>query len=71
MIEYLSAIRLKKPLHGTDIPIGSTGIVVMVYHDPPGYEVEFMDDEGDTLQDPKTKAFTFTVYDGDIELLND
>jgi hypothetical protein len=69
MIEYLSAIILKNPIPGTAIPVGSKGVVVMVYHNPSGYEVEFMDDEGDTLQDPNTKAFTFTLYDGDIELL--
>lgn len=69
MIEYLSTVRLKRPIPGTAIPIGSSGVVVMVYQNPPGYEVEFMNDEGDTMQDPKTKAFTFTVYDEDIELL--
>lgn len=42
----------------------------MVYHNPSGYEVEFVDDEGDTLQDPKSKAYTFTLYDEDIELLS-
>jgi len=69
MIEYLSTVRLKRPIPGTAIPAGTHGVVVMVYRNPPGYEVEFMDDEGDTMQDPNTKAFTFTVYDEDIELL--
>ncbi len=70
MIEYLSTVRLKRPIPGTAIPAGATGVVVMVYHNPDGYEVEFMDDDGDTLQDPKTNAFTFTLYDQDIELLS-
>jgi len=69
MIEYLSTVRLKRPILGTAIPAGTHGVVVMVYQNPPGYEVEFVDDEGDTMQDPNTKAFTFTVYDEDIELL--
>ncbi len=70
MIEYLSTIKLKRPIPGTAIPVGSTGVVLMVYHNPSGYEVEFVDDEGDTLQDPKSKAYTFTLYDEDIELLS-
>jgi hypothetical protein len=49
MIEYLSTVRLKRPILGTAIPAGTHGVVVRVYQNPPGYEVEFVDGSGHTV----------------------
>jgi hypothetical protein len=68
MIEELNMVRLKKAIPNMDIPIGSIGIVLMVHADnPPGYEVEFSDSEGNVLYDTKTDEFVFTLEDDDIE----
>ena len=46
--EY-DVVRLQRPLPQHGLPIGAIGTVVMVYVDPPGYEVEFCDQKGITL----------------------
>ncbi len=53
-------VRLKKPIDGSSIEIGTTGTVLMVLCDPvPAYEVEFVAD-GKFLG-------TFTVAEDQIE----
>ena len=52
MIEEYDVIRLKKPVPSKNLPIGARGTVLIVYTDPNlprAYEVEFLDEEGDTL----------------------
>lgn len=62
MIEEYDVVRAKKDLSGAVLK-GCKGAVVMIYQDPTlGYEVEFVDDEGDTLD-------VLTVYPDDIESL--
>lgn len=42
----------------------------MVYDaEPPAYEVEFFDDENNTLEDPQTGLFTFTLTEEDLEVI--
>ena len=68
MIEELSLIRLIRPISSPAIPVGSIGTVLIVYEDtPPAYEVEFIDAEGTTLEDPETDESTFTVSEDDVE----
>jgi uncharacterized protein DUF4926 len=68
MIEELAMVRLKRAIPNIDIPVGSIGSVLMVHADnPPGYEVEFSDNEGNVLYDTKTDEFVFTLEDEDIE----
>jgi hypothetical protein len=43
-----------------NVPQGSTGTVLMVFEDGVAYEVEFMDNEGNTLN-------IITVKDSEIE----
>ncbi len=70
MIEEFACVRLKRSIAPYPIPVGTTGVVVMVYHaEPPGYEVEFIDDEGNTIQDPQTRQFTFTLTEEDLEVI--
>ncbi|MBB5037411.1 DUF4926 domain-containing protein [Prosthecobacter dejongeii] len=70
MIEDLACVRLKRSIAPYPIPVGTTGAVVMVYDaDPPGYEVEFFDNEGQTIQDPQTRQFTFTLMEEDLEVI--
>jgi len=62
MIEEYDVVRAKKNLSDT-VPKGCNGAVVMVYQEPTlGYEVEFVDNEGNTLD-------VLTVYPDDIESL--
>jgi hypothetical protein len=50
--------RLAKPLPGEAIPVGTVGVVLMVFDDPSvAYEVEFPDGRGGNLG----TALTFTV----------
>jgi len=60
MIKEYDVVKAKKDLSG-NVPKGSRGAVVMIYQEPTlGYEVEFVDNEGDTLD-------VLTVYPDDIE----
>lgn len=60
MIKEYDVVKAKKDL--SDIVLkGCRGAVVMIYQQPTlGYEVEFVDNEGDTLD-------VLTVYPDDIE----
>lgn len=70
MIEELASVRLKRSIPPYAIPVGTRGAVVMVYDaEPPGYEVEFVDDEGHTMEDPQTGLFTFTLTEEDLEVI--
>jgi hypothetical protein len=46
--EY-DVVRLRLALPEHSLPAGAIGTVVMVYDTPPGYEIEFCDEEGVTL----------------------
>jgi|GEM_PF-1946455 len=71
MIKELSSVRLKKSIPNREIAVGTRGAVVMIHQaNPPAYEVEFFDDQGNTLEDSKTGEFTFTVKGADIELVD-
>ena len=69
MINDLSVVSLKRQIPNSAVPIGTHGVVVMVFQDPPGYEVEFFDQAGNTIQDSKTGSFTFTLEENDIEVV--
>lgn len=70
MIEELASVRLKRSIPPYAIPIGTRGAVVMVhYAEPPGYEVEFFDDDGNTIRDSNTQEFTFTLKEEDLEVI--
>ncbi|ROP60172.1 uncharacterized protein DUF4926 [Enterobacter sp. BIGb0383] len=63
MIKEYDVVKSTKMLSGS-IAAGCKGAVVMVYTEPTlGYEVEFIDANGETLD-------VLTVYPDDIELLN-
>ena len=63
MQEY-DTIVLKRPLTDTTIPVGTKGVILMVFDDPSeAYEVEFVDSCNRSLG-------TFTVSDDDIEAWN-
>ncbi len=60
MIKEYDVVRAKKKLSDT-VTQGCIGAVLLVYQEPTlGYEVEFIDSEGDTLD-------VLTVYPDDIE----
>lgn len=60
MIEEYEVVRAKKDLSHA-VQKGCIGAVVMIYQEPTlGYEVEFVDTEGNTLD-------VLTVYPDDIE----
>ncbi len=48
MLQELDVVRLKSPLPDLDLPLGTTGTIVMAY-DGRNFEVEFTSDDGDTL----------------------
>jgi len=45
----LSLVELVHDLPDEGLAAGAVGTVVEVYTDPPGYEVEFVDDDGRTV----------------------
>jgi hypothetical protein len=57
--EY-DVVRLLRPLPEHELAAGALGAIVMVYSEPPGYEVEFADEKGVTLA-------LLTLYDEDVE----
>lgn len=60
MKEY-DTIVLKTPLAGTSIPIGTRGVILMVFESPSkAYEVEFIDTA-------KKSLGTFTVREEQLE----
>ncbi|MCT4713477.1 DUF4926 domain-containing protein [Enterobacteriaceae bacterium H18W14] len=62
MIKEYDVVKAKKDLTDTVLK-GCRGAVVMIYQEPTlGYEVEFVDNEGDTLD-------VLTVYPDDVEPL--
>ncbi|MGN2428951.1 DUF4926 domain-containing protein [Klebsiella electrica] len=61
MLEEYDVVKAKKNLSAT-VSQGCLGAVVLIYQEPTiGYEVEFVNREGDTLD-------VLTVYPDDIEL---
>lgn len=61
MLKEYDVVKAKKNL-SAPVSQGCPGAVVLVYQEPTiGYEVEFVDREGDTLD-------VLTVYPDDIEL---
>jgi Domain of unknown function (DUF4926) len=48
-LQEYDVVRLRRPLHEHALLAGVTGTIVMVYTNPPGYEVEFCDQNGVTL----------------------
>jgi hypothetical protein len=48
MVEY-DVVRLRRGLPEHGLVAGAVGAIVMVYDDPPAYEVEFCDESGVTL----------------------
>lgn len=49
MFHEYDLVRLKEPLESFDLTIDMIGTIVMVYPEPGIYEVEFVDDKGNTL----------------------
>ena len=50
---------LSKALHDDSVPLGATGVVLMVFPaESPAYEVEFPDDKGGNLG--KSPTYTIT-----------
>lgn len=57
--EY-DVVRLRRPLPQYELEAGAVGAIVMVFDDPPAYEVEFCDEGGVTLA-------LVTVVEEDLE----
>jgi hypothetical protein len=50
MLKEYDSVRLRKPLLDNNIPVGSKGVVLLVYTNPRlAYEVEFFDPSGRSL----------------------
>jgi hypothetical protein len=63
MLRELDCVKLIAPLSEGDVPMGSEGVVLMVYKEPPQeYEVEFFDSSQRSLG-------TFTTDEDHIEKL--
>lgn len=61
MMQEYDTIVLKLPLAGASIPVGTKGVILMVYESPSkAYEVEFVDSTYKSLG-------TFTVKEDQIE----
>lgn len=61
MLNEYDSVRLREKLPDGQVPVGSKGVVLMVYREPTlGYEVEFFDESGKALGN-------FTTDDDHIE----
>ncbi len=49
MFKEYELVRLKQPVPSIGLNAGAVGAIVMVYDDPPAYEVEFTDSSGATM----------------------
>lgn len=50
MLNEYDCVRLVKPLVSDRVPVGSEGVILMVFREPTlAYEVEFFDDTGGSL----------------------
>jgi len=49
MFKEYELVRLKQPVPFVGLNAGAVGAIVMVYDDPPAYEVEFTDSSGATI----------------------
>jgi hypothetical protein len=57
MFEEYDVVRLVSDLESSGLKTGTRGAIVMIYpSDPPEYEVEFVDEEGNTLAIETVKA---------------
>ncbi|WP_050725660.1 DUF4926 domain-containing protein [Vulgatibacter incomptus] len=48
-LQEYDVVRLRRPLFEHNLSAGALGTVVMVFQDPPAFEVEFCDKDGVTL----------------------
>jgi len=61
MLNEYDVVRLKRTVAEAPLPQGTRGTIVHVYPaDPPGYEVEFVDEAGNTVG-------IYTVSGSDLE----
>ena len=59
-LEY-DVVRLRSATSAPSVPVGMRGTILIVHNaTPPAYEVEFVDDEGETLG-------CFTMQESDLE----
>lgn len=50
MVNEYDCVRLVKPLADEQVPVGSKGVILMVFCEPRlGYAVEFFDEAGETI----------------------
>jgi Domain of unknown function (DUF4926) len=62
LLNEYSQVRLRRSVPGIPLPSGAGGVVVYVWStDPPGYDVEFIDEVGKTLG-------VYTLSATDLEL---
>lgn len=61
-LRQYDVVRLRTAMPPSRLPKGATGAVVMVYEQPPAYEVEFCDTDGGTIA-------LLTLKDDDLELV--
>lgn len=59
MQEY-DVVRLRRSLPEHNLAAGAVGAIVMVFDEPPAYEVEFCDEDGLTIA-------LVTLEEGDLE----
>ena len=65
MLKEYDVVLLKQSIPEVPLPSGTRGAILMVYHDnPPAYEVEFVDDFGNSLG-------VHTVREVDLSLICD
>jgi len=64
MFENYDCFRLTKALEDESVPLGTLGVVLMVFHkNPVAYEVEFPDDHGVN----KGASMTYTITEDFME----
>ena len=68
MFNEYDCFRLRRPIVGEMIPVGTVGVVLIVFHEPSvAYEVEFPDDTGRNLG----SGPTFTLTEDFMEAVGD
>ena len=60
MFNELDIVKLKRSIPDSKLEAGMVGTIVLVHQNPPGFEVEFCDSSGRTID-------TIVLQDSDLE----
>ena len=70
MIQELTIVKIRGDNSGINVPLSALGTVVMVHRHPRvAYEVEFVDSNGNTIENSLTGESTYTMTEDQLEVV--